>query len=72
MLIVAWRAKANENHLPATFNVPGERTFNTNDLIEEHPTRKGYYRVLGRYASVRVGNDALIITINILPGSRTS
>ncbi|KAF8575757.1 acetyl-CoA synthetase-like protein [Ramaria rubella] len=40
--------KANENHLPATFNVPGERTFNTNDLIEEHPTKKGYYRVLGR------------------------
>lgn len=43
--------KATESHLPGVFNVPGEDAFDTNDLVSEHPTEKGLYRVVGRLES---------------------
>lgn len=39
-----------ESHTPAVINmhVDGRPGYATNDLLVEHPTKKGYYKIHGR------------------------
>ncbi|PGH23913.1 hypothetical protein AJ80_01975 [Polytolypa hystricis UAMH7299] len=38
----------SETRTPAVFNDPENRIYRTNDLVEMHPTRKGFFKVIGR------------------------
>ncbi|KAF8649496.1 hypothetical protein AX16_005765 [Volvariella volvacea WC 439] len=42
----------NEHYEPAVVNMPNGEGYATSDIIEEHPTRKGFWRVVGRIDDV--------------------
>lgn len=43
-------AKCQEctTHHPSLLDDPVKRTYDTHDLLREHPTKKGYYKIVGR------------------------
>lgn len=45
---VVLRYQSTPTHIPSVFNDKENRVYRTSDLVELHPTRKGFFKVIGR------------------------
>ncbi|TFL01209.1 hypothetical protein BDV98DRAFT_619597 [Pterulicium gracile] len=55
---------ANDDHIPAVLNVPGEKGFATSDIFTPHPTEPKLWKSVGRIDSVIV----LVTGYKVAPG----